>query len=128
MRKLILILPSVLLACSLASCAGQTAQQTTGNTLLAMHDVVKVSAETANTLCIQKVIPADQCATIKVCYDKFRQAWPIVDDAYIAYASAPATDAAATTAFNVANSVFTKDYTEIMALLAEVGVLKGATK
>lgn len=126
MRKLILILPLALLAFS--GCANQTAQQTTGKTLLAMHDVVKVSAETANTLCIQKVIPADKCTTIKVCYDKFRQAWPIVDDAYIAYASAPATDTAATTAFNVANTVFTKDYTEIMALLADVGVLKGATK
>ena len=124
-RLLFLPLLALCLLTAFSGCAGQTAQQTTGNTLLAMHDVVKVSAETANTLCIQKVIPADKCATIKVCYDKFRMAWPIVDDAYSAYASAPATDTAATTAFNVANTVFTKDYTEIMAILADVGVLKG---
>jgi hypothetical protein len=123
--KRFLILPILLLSLALAGCAGQSAQITTGKSLLAMHDVVKVSAETANTLCIQKVIPADKCAQIKVCYDKFRQAWPIVDDALIAYLKAPATDTASTTAFNVANATFTKDYAEIMALLADVGVLKG---
>lgn len=123
MRKFLLIIPLILL---LSACAGQSAQVTTGKTLLAMHDLVKTSAEAANGLCVQKVIPADKCATIKVAYDDFRKAWPIVDDALVAYLKAPATDTAATTAFNAANATFTKDYADIMALLADTGVLKGA--
>lgn len=123
MKKFLLILPLILL---LSGCAGQSTQVTTGKTLLAMHDLVKTSAESANTLCIQKVIPADKCATIKVCYDKFRLAWPVVDDALVIYLKAPATDTTATTAFNVANQTFTADYAEIMAIFADVGVLKGA--
>jgi hypothetical protein len=128
MKKFLKLLILPLLILSLVACAGQSTQVTVGKSLLAMHDAVKVSAETANTLCVQKVIPADKCATIKVCYDKFRQAWPIVDDALVTYLKAPGSDTAATTAFNIASATFTKDYTEIMALLADVGVLKGQVK
>jgi hypothetical protein len=90
-----------------------------------MHDAVKVSAETANDLCVRKVIPAEICAKIKVSYDKFRQAWPVVDDALVVYLKAPATDTAAATAFNVANTVFTQDYNEMILLFSTAGVLKG---
>ena len=91
-----------------------------------MHDLVKVSAETANALCIQKTIPSDKCAKIKVGYNLFRQAWPVVDDALIVYMKAPAGDTTAATAFNIANAVFIKDYTDLMAVFTTTGILKGA--
>ena len=93
--------------------------------MLAMHDLVKTSAETANSLCIQKIIPADKCAKIKTVYDKFRQSWVIADDALIAYLKAPANDTAAATAFAVANTLFTQDYAQLIVLLTDIGVLKG---
>lgn len=117
-----------LLALSLTACAGQTAQQATGKALLGMHDVVKISAETANVLCIQHVIPAPECTKIKTGYDAFRVAWPIVDNALIVYLKAPATDTAAAVSFNVANAIFVKNYTEMMGLFATTGVLKQGVK
>ena len=125
MKKLFLLFPLLLLVFSLTGCAGQTAQQTTGKTLLAMHDLVAVSATTADALCKQKVIATDSCGKVKVSYDSFRVAWPIVDDALIVYLRAPATDAAAATTFNVANTIFIKNYTELMTLFTTTGVLKG---
>ena len=122
------LLMSLILVFTLTACGATTAQQATGKSLLAMHDVVKISAETANVLCIQHVIPAPDCTKIKVGYDAFRVAWPIVDDALIVYLRAPATDTAAAVSFNVANSIFVKNYTELMGLFATTGVLKGGVK
>ena len=127
MRKL-LVLISLFALTALTACAGQTAQQTTGKTLLAMHDLVAMNAPVADKLCKTKVIAHDDCMTLKMSYDKFRAAWPIVDDALITYLKAPATDAAAATAFNVANTIFIKDYSEMMNLLTSTGVLKTEVK
>ena len=118
-------LPLFLLFLSLSACAGQSAQVTTGKTLLAMHDLVAVSATTADALCDQKVIPTEPCGKIKTSYDSFRVAWPIVDDALIVYLKAPAGDTAAATSFNIANTIFIKNYTELMTLFTTTGVLKG---
>ena len=120
MKKLILLF----LALSLTACAGQTSQQTTGKTLLAMHDLVKVSAVAANDLCAQKVAPLELCGKIKIGYTAFQKSWPIVNDASVVYLKAPASDTGATVAFNIANTVFIKDYTELMALFATTGILK----
>lgn len=121
MKKTLLLLSLL----ALAGCAGtQTPQQMAGTTLLAMHDLVAVSATTANTLCVQKTIPAADCAKIKIGYDAFRQAWPIVDDALLVYLKAPATDTASATAFNVANSVFITNYSNLITLFTTTGVLK----
>lgn len=124
MRKfLTLTTLCLLMVCS--GCATQSAQQTAGTTLLAMHDLVLTSAETANALCAQKVIAPSDCMNIKAAYEKFRLAWPVVDDALLVYLKAPATDTAATTAFNVANTVFITDYSQMITLFTTTGVLKG---
>lgn len=126
MKMLLLLIPLMLV--SLIGCANQTAQQTTGKTLIAMHDLVKVSAVTANTMCQAKVIASKPCADTKVGYDSFRLAWPIVNDALTVYLKAPDSDLAAATAFNVANSVFIKNYTDLMLLFTNTGVLKKENK
>ena len=124
-KKFLTVLCLIAALSLLSNCAGQTAQQTTGTTMLAMHDLVKTSAESANALCIQKIIPADKCAKIKVVYDKFRQSWAVADDALIVYLKASPNDSAAATAFAIANTLFTQDYAQIIALLTDVGLLKG---
>ena len=125
-RKLLFPLVLLCLLTVFNGCAGQSAQQTAGNTLLAMHDLVLTSATSANTLCEQKTISAADCAKIKKAYEDFRLSWPIVDDALIVYLKAPATDSNAATAFNVANSVFIQHYTDLISLFTTTGVLKGA--
>ena len=108
----------------LTACAGQTAQQTAAKTLLSMHDLVAISAQTTDALCKTKVIKAEDCAKVKVAYNDFRKAWPIVDDALLTYMKAPATDNAAATSFNIANTVFIQNYTALMDLFTSTGVLK----
>lgn len=115
-----------LLSLALVACAGKTPQQMSATTMLAMHDLVVTSATVADALCDQKVIPAADCAKIKIGYDDFRKAWPIADDALLVYLKAPATDSGAATAFNVANAIFLKNYAQLIDLFAATGVLKEA--
>ena len=118
-----LILP--LLAISLAGCAaGQTPVQTVGSTLMSMHDTLKLGAEASSSLCDKKALPDDLCGDLFTAYKVVQKTWPIVDDAWLVYAKAPATDTLATTTFNAANAVWTKDSAALTALLAQAGVLK----
>jgi hypothetical protein len=89
-----------------------------------MHDVVKTSATAASAACDRKAIPDDLCKKMLTAYKTFQLSWPVVDDAWLTYSKAPATDSGATAAFNAAHTVFTNDYNSIMTLLSQTGVIK----
>ena len=120
--KKFLILP--LLAISLVACAGQTPVQTLGSTLMSTHDTLKLGAEASSALCVKKQLPDTLCKDLSVAYKIFQKSWPAVADAWLVYAKAPATDTLATTTFNAAYAVWTKDSANLTALLAQTGVLK----
>ena len=121
MKKL-LLLPILLL--SLVACAGQTTVQTIGSTLISTHDALKLGAEAASAQCVAKTLPATLCKDLSVAYKVFQKSWPAADDAWLVYAKAPATDTLATTTFNAAYAVWSKDSVALTALLAQTGVLK----
>ncbi len=122
--KRFLILPLLLLSLVLVGCAGQTPVQTVGSALMSTHDTLKLGAEAASAQCVAKTIPDAVCKDLLVAYKVFQKSWPIVDDAWLVYAKAPATDSVATTTFNAAYAVWSKDSTALTVLLAQTGVLK----
>jgi len=129
MKKITLLLLLLLGVNLLASCASQTMQMTIGKALIATHDVGKSAGEALNALCVQKIIPPDPCInTIKPAYDKFRLAWPVVDDALLVYLDADPDDTAAMTAFQIAQKLFGDSYADLMALSIQFGIFKQEVK
>ena len=122
--KRLLLLPTLLLSLALAGCAGQKAVQTVGDTIMSTHDTLKIAAEASSDLCDKKVLPDGLCKSLLVAYKDFQKAWPPINDAWLAYAKAPATDTLATTTFNAAYTVWSKDSAALTALLAQTGVIK----
>jgi len=126
MKKLILF---SLLVFVLAGCAGQTTQITIGKALIATHDVGKSAGEALNALCVQKIIPPDPCInTIKPAYDKFRLAWPVLDDALMVYLNADPNDLVSLATFQEAQKVFNADFAAIMDLGVQFGIFKQEVK
>lgn len=124
MKKLRLILPSIILVCSLIGCS-TTSQITVGQTFIAMHDLVKTGAIAADSLCKTKTIPAADCASISKAYQKIQIVWPVVDDALIVYLKADPTDITATQNFQAAQAQWTATYSDMLNLLTKTGIIKG---
>ena len=122
--KKFLILPLLFLSLALTGCAGQTPVQTVGGTIMSTHDTLKLGAEASSALCDKKALPDSLCKSLLVAYKDFQKAWPPINDAWLVYAKAPATDTLATTTFNAAYAVWSKDSAALTALLAQTGVLK----
>lgn len=115
----------VLLICLMMitfGCANTTAQTNTANTLLAMHDLVKVSAVAADEMCANGVIGVEKCKIIKKTYDNIRLAYPIASDALVVYLKS--NDKTAMQNFLAANAVFVKDYQDIVTMFIQFGVIK----
>ena len=126
MKKLILF---SLLVFVLAGCASQTAQIDTGKAFIAMHDSGESVGEALNALCVQKIIPPDPCLnTIKPAYDKFRLAWPVLDDALMVYLNADPNDLVSLATFQEAQKVFNADFAAIMDLGVQFGIFKQEVK
>ena len=121
LRKLFPLLAALALM-GFSGCAGPI--QTIGDTLISGHDLVKLGAEAASAQCVAKTLPNDLCAKLNTSYKVFQAVWPPVDQAWLVYAKAPATDSLAATTFNAAFAVYNKDYTEILQLLTLAGVVK----
>lgn len=111
----------------LVGCANTTVQSNTANTLLAMHDLVKVSAVAANDMCGKQIAPLDNaetCMKIKLVYDNIRVAYPLASDALVVYLKS--NDKTAMQNFLAANAVFVKDYQDIITMFIQYGVIKNA--
>jgi|WetSurMetagenome_2_1015567.scaffolds.fasta_scaffold90255_1 hypothetical protein len=120
MKKLMSLVLLITVLC-LSGCA-TTTKTTTARALLTLHDTIKTSAEAANDMCVQKVIPETNCAKIKVAYDDFRLVWPVTDDALVMYLQSG--DKVSMQTFNDAYQVFMKNYSNLFQLLLQTGVLK----
>jgi hypothetical protein len=127
MKKLTMILPSILLAGMLMAGCSTTAQVTVGDTFIAMHDLVKTGAIASDSLCKAKTIPAADCAAISKAYQKIQLVWPVVDDALIIYLKSDPTDALATQNFQAAQAQWSAAYSDMLTLLTKTGVIKTTT-
>lgn len=109
----------------MTGCAGSTVKSNTANTLLAMHDTVKVLAVGADDMCDKAIPPLDNvetCVKIKKTYNNIRVAYPIVNDALVVYLKSD--DKTAMQNFLTANALFVKDYQDILSMFIQYGVIK----
>ena len=106
---------------TLTACATNT-QTTTARAVLTIHDSVKTTAEAADVACKNQIIPPEDCAKIKVVYDKFRVSWPLVDDAMVLYLQSGSMQTQQK--FEAAYGLFMQDYAEIFGLMLQFGVIK----
>jgi hypothetical protein len=123
MKNLLLLI--IGMAFVVSGCANTTAQSNTANTLLAMHDLVKMSAVAADDMCAKSIPPLDNvdtCTRIKKTYDNIRLAYPIASDALVVYLKS--NDKTAMQTFLAANAVFVKDYQDIVTMFIQYGVIK----
>jgi hypothetical protein len=84
MKKL-LIPFLLLLAISLAGCAGETTMSATAKGLLATRVTAIGLADTANTLCVQGVLKQDQCDIARDSYAKAQITYKIGSEALLAW-------------------------------------------